>query len=68
MLVVDDNATNRHILEEILESWDMKPDDGRWTLRRRSRRFGAGHATDRRFDAVICDCKMPGIDGFTLAR
>ncbi|HEX4132495.1 MAG TPA: response regulator [Pirellulales bacterium] len=66
VLVVDDNATNRRILEELLASWSMCP-----TL--------AGSAAealetlDRTSDAepavavAILDCMMPETDGFTLA-
>ncbi|MGH9256269.1 MAG: response regulator [Vicinamibacterales bacterium] len=67
VLVVDDNATNRRILQEMLASWHMQPtvvDDAASaleTLRRVS-------ATDQRFDAVITDGQMPGVDGFMLAR
>jgi two-component system sensor histidine kinase/response regulator len=66
-LVVDDNATNRRILQELLASWHMKPTvvgdaaSALDTLRRAS-------ATERRFDVIITDCQMPEVDGFTLAR
>ena len=67
VLVVDDNATNRRILEEMLASWQMKPTvvaDAAAALdvmRRAS-------PTRSRFDVVIADCQMPDVDGFTLAR
>lgn len=67
VLVVDDNATNRRILEEMLGSWRMKPtvvaDAGAAfdALRR-------GLADKKRFDAVVTDCHMPDVDGFMLSR
>jgi PAS domain S-box-containing protein len=66
VLVVDDNATNRRILETMLSSWRMKPTavhDAReaLTVLRRARE---PHA---RFNVVISDCQMPGMDGFDLA-
>src|SRR5262249_20319357 len=67
VLVVDDNATNRRILQEMLASWDMEPAtaaDARSALEalRRASRGG------RRFDAVISDCQMPDVDGFMFAQ
>ncbi len=67
VLVVDDNATNRCILEEMLASWQMQPtladdaDSAMATLRQAAVR-------GRRFDAVIADGQMPDVDGFMLAR
>ena len=67
VLIVDDNATNRRILEEMLASWKMKPTvvadaaAALDSLRRAS-------PTDHRFDAVISDWQMPKVDGFMLAR
>jgi CheY-like chemotaxis protein len=67
VLVVDDNATNRRILEEMLASWEMKPtvvagaEAALDVLRRAS-------PTTHRFDAMIADCQMPDVDGFALAR
>ncbi len=67
VLVVDDNATNRHILEEMLASWRMRPivagdaESAMVALRRAA-------AAGERFDAVISDCQMPEVDGFMLTR
>src|SRR6185503_10472505 len=67
VLVVDDNATNRHILGELLTSWRMDPTlvDGA---------AGALAALDgaqrlaRPFHLVLLDAQMPGVDGYALAR
>ena len=67
VLVVDDNATNRRILDEMLASWRMTPTTvpdatSALTLLRRT----AGGP--EQFDVVISDCRMPDVDGFTFAR
>jgi signal transduction histidine kinase/DNA-binding response OmpR family regulator len=67
ILIVDDNATNRRILEEILTNWRACPlavADGRHALE--ALRF----ATTRRepFAVAIIDGMMPEMDGFELAR
>jgi PAS domain S-box-containing protein len=67
VLVVDDNATNRRILQEMLESWEMRPDmvaDAESAVAALRRAAAAG----RRFDLVIADGQMPDVDGFMLAR
>jgi CheY-like chemotaxis protein len=66
VLVVDDNATNRFILEETLSSWKMKSTmacDGHDAL------MALAQARDasRPFSVVLLDADMPGMDGFTLA-
>jgi two-component system sensor histidine kinase/response regulator len=67
VLVVDDNATNRRILEEMLASWQMKPTtvsdaaSAVSALRRAA-------STNAQFDVLISDCQMPDVDGFMLAR
>ncbi len=67
VLVVDDNATNRRILEETLASWNMRPHavhDALSALDVMQRNAGAG----RPFTLVLLDGHMPGMDGFDLAR
>jgi two-component system sensor histidine kinase/response regulator len=66
VLVVDDNATNRRILEEILTNWRMTPTavPSASTALTALQEAAAG----RTFDLVITDCQMPDVDGFTLAR
>jgi two-component system sensor histidine kinase/response regulator len=67
VLVVDDNATNRVILEEMLASWHMHPTavgDAESALAALRDADAAG----ARFDVVVSDCQMPDVDGFTLAK
>jgi PAS domain S-box-containing protein len=66
VLVVDDNATNRRILQEMLTNWRMKPavvDSGRAALAEMSRAAELGDP----FPLVMLDAMMPGMDGFALA-
>jgi signal transduction histidine kinase/DNA-binding response OmpR family regulator len=66
VLVVDDNATNRRILEETLTQWHMRPvlaDSGPRALEIIGERTLAGE----RFALALLDVQMPGMDGFTLA-
>ena len=67
VLVVDDNSTNRRILEEILKSWGMEPIVAN----------GAGTALEildaaakdgRRIPIAAIDLMMPEVDGMELAR
>jgi PAS domain S-box-containing protein len=67
VLVVDDNATNRRILHEMLASWQMKPTavaDAAAALAA----LGGALASKERFAVVISDGQMPDVDGFMLAR
>ena len=66
VLVVDDNATNRRILQEMLTNWRMKPtvvDSARAALAELRRASEAGEP----FPLVLLDAMMPEMDGFTLA-
>jgi PAS domain S-box-containing protein len=67
VLVVDDNATNRRILEEMLASWHMKPTtvaDAESALAALKRAV----KQDEPFDVIIADRQMPVVDGYMLAR
>jgi PAS domain S-box-containing protein len=67
VLVVDDNATNRRILTEILESWQMQPvaaADAASGMRLLEEAVVEGG----RFDVVVTDAQMPVTDGFMFAR
>jgi two-component system sensor histidine kinase/response regulator len=66
VLIVDDNATNRRILEHQVRSWGMtsaSADSGQAALDllRDSARGGS-------FDVAIVDKGMPGMDGVQLTR
>jgi signal transduction histidine kinase/DNA-binding response OmpR family regulator len=67
VLVVDDNATNRRILEEVLKHWGATPAlvaGGVEALARLKRAHDAGEP----FQVALLDVNMPEMDGFTLAE
>ena len=67
VLIVDDSATNRRILEETLRNWRMKPataESGAAALRA----LDKAAKTGRLFRLVLIDALMPEMDGFTLAK
>lgn len=67
VLVVDDNATNRRIMEELLRSWRMNPTvagsglEGLTALRQ-------AHQDGHPFPLLLLDYMMPDMDGFTVAN
>ncbi len=66
VLIVDDNATNRRILEEWLRGWQMEPvvrGDGLAALDA----IWQSAASGRPFPLVLLDVRMPDTDGVTLA-
>jgi two-component system sensor histidine kinase/response regulator len=67
VLIVDDNSTNRKILEETLRRWRMHPVTAAGGLQaleliRDAEREG------KPFRLLLVDQQMPGIDGFELVR
>jgi CheY-like chemotaxis protein len=67
VLVVDDNAASRRILQAMLSQWQMRPTlvgDGMSALAA-LRQAADG---DDAFPLVLIDARMPGLDGFALAE
>ncbi|MCA8990894.1 MAG: response regulator [Planctomycetaceae bacterium] len=66
-LIVDDNATNRRILHDVVKARGMEPvlascaDEALKLLRE-------AKASGEQFSLVLSDVNMPGVDGFTLAE
>jgi signal transduction histidine kinase/CheY-like chemotaxis protein len=64
-LVVDDNATNRQLVEGMLTGWGMNPvavDSGKAALAEMRKRL----EMDAPFPLVLIDADMPEMDGFSL--
>jgi len=62
VLIVDDNATNRLILREMVSGWDFSPteaEDGLSALKQLENNF---------YQLILLDKSMPGMDGFEVAR
>jgi len=67
VLVVDDNSTNRQILQELLSHWGMRPtavDGGRAALAAVQRASDTGEP----FPLVLLDAMMPEMDGYAVAE
>ena len=67
VLVVDDNATNRLILTEILASWQMRATAVESAAAALETLRGAVDRGDP-FRLVVTDALMPDVDGFGLAQ
>ena len=66
VLIVDDNATNRRILEEVLTNWRMQPsavDSAEAAIAALERAAASGTP----YAMMLLDGHMPGTDGFALA-
>jgi PAS domain S-box-containing protein len=66
VLVVDDNATNRRILEEVLTQWRMQP-TAVAGAREALEAMAAAQKAGRPYPLVLLDANMPVMDGFDLA-
>ena len=67
VLVVDDNATNRRILDDMLARWRMKPALAEGGVKALDLlRQARDHAEP--FPLVLTDAHMPGMDGFGLVE
>ena len=67
VLAVDDNATNRRILEEMLRGWRMNPalaDGAQAAMMHLEQALDAGMP----FSLLLTDVNMPGTDGFGLVE
>jgi signal transduction histidine kinase/DNA-binding response OmpR family regulator len=67
VLVVDDNHTNRRILEAMLKAWGMVSA----SVDRAEAAFAellAAHHARRPYQLILTDMHMPGMDGFTFVE
>jgi CheY-like chemotaxis protein len=67
VLVVDDNATNRRLLEETLKRWGAIPSpasSGQAALEA----IESAEAAGKPFSMILLDHQMPGMDGFDVAE
>jgi len=67
VLVVDDNATNRLVLDRLLVSWGCLPDavDGAEPA---LERLVSAACAGTPYDVVLLDLNMPDVDGYDLAN
>jgi two-component system sensor histidine kinase/response regulator len=66
-LIVDDNATSREILAEMVRGWGAQPTLAPGTDQALAI-FDEAQNTGQPFRLVIADARMPGRDGLTLAE
>jgi two-component system, sensor histidine kinase and response regulator len=67
VLAVDDNATNRRLLEAMLAGWGVAATvvpDGRSAIAALER----ARASGRKYHLVLLDARMPDLDGFAVAE
>jgi PAS domain S-box-containing protein len=65
VMIVDDNQTNRRILEELLQGWGMRSCAANGAQEALEKLQDSAHNP---VDAVLVDMHMPGMNGITLAH
>jgi two-component system, sensor histidine kinase and response regulator len=65
VLIVDDNQTNRRILEDQLQAWGIRATSAAGAQEALEK---LQDATEHRFDIVLLDMHMPGMNGISLAE
>jgi len=66
-LIVDDNATNRLILREMLSTWDAKVTEAEGGKEAISI-IKSAYQKNKPYDLVLLDCRMPEVDGISVAK
>jgi len=67
VLIVDDNATNRQILEKTLSYWKMRPTAAPGAAAGLAL-LQEAEASGSPFGLMVVDCHMPDVDGFMLVE
>jgi CheY-like chemotaxis protein len=67
VLVVDDNATNRRLLDEMLTNWGMQPQTAPGAAEALEL-LSSALRSDNPFELVLTDINMPLADGFSLVE
>ncbi|WP_027853914.1 response regulator [Marinobacterium litorale] len=67
VLVVDDQAISREILRSMLEEWSIDVDEAQ-SGEQAIATVTATLERERRYDAILMDWEMPGIDGLSALR
>ncbi|MEQ9380134.1 MAG: response regulator, partial [Pirellulales bacterium] len=66
-LIVDDNATNRQLLTEMLSNWRMSPSQA-FSASEAMVKLRDAHTNGDPFRLILVDVNMPDVDGFDLVR
>jgi two-component system sensor histidine kinase/response regulator len=66
-LIVDDNTTNRHLVERMVKEWGMLPTLA-GTVRSALAALRAARDSGKPFPLVLSDVQMPDADSFALAE
>ncbi|VUD69127.1 Signal transduction histidine-protein kinase BarA [Thalassocella blandensis] len=64
VLVAEDNAVNRMVIEGLLGKFEIKPDFAENGLEAVNKTFAA----DKKYDLILMDCEMPELDGFDATK
>lgn len=68
ILLVDDNTTNRVVLENVLASWDVNHIDSTDNALEGLSAIKMAHENGQPYDFVLLDMQMPEMDGLELAK